>query len=299
VKSILAAALLAALAIARPAFAAGDAAPVYAQMPAHPALWTIHGSKGTVYLFGSVHLLPPQVDWHTKEIDAAIARSDILVFEIALDGDAQERMQAYIAAHGMLPAGQHLHDMLSPDSRKELDTEVAKLPVSPEAVDRMRPWLAALTIEIMGITKEHYSAASGVDQELQANANGKPVVGLETVEQQLSLLAPDDPKVELQAFEAGLKTSTEDTNDKIGPLLDAWMHGRVDRIASLTDKELAKFPEARKLLFDDRNHAWAEKIASYLEQPKIYFITVGAAHLAGPHGVPALLRARGFHVDGP
>jgi uncharacterized protein YbaP (TraB family) len=297
VKRLLVAALLAALAIARPVFAE-DATPVYAKMPAHPALWTVHGPKGTAYLFGSVHLLPPQVDWHTKEIDAAIARSDILVFEIALDADAQQRMQTYIATHGMLPAGQNLHDMISPEARRELDAEVEKLPVSPKAVDRMRPWLAALTIEIMGMTKEHYSAASGVDQQLQANANGKPVVGLETVEQQLSLLAPGDPKIELQAFEAGLKTSTETANDQLGPLLDAWMHGRVDRIASLTTKEFAKFPDARKLLFDDRNKAWVEKIATFLDQPKVYFITVGAGHLAGPQGVPALLRARGFHVEG-
>lgn len=286
-----------AFAFTPPAFA-DDASIVYAKMQAHPALWTVHGSKGTVYLFGSVHLLPPQVEWHTKEIDAAIARSDILVFEIALDADAQQRMQAYIQAHGMLPAGQHLHDMISPEARKELDVEVKKLPVSPEAVDRMRPWLAALTIEIMGITKEHYSAASGVDQQLQANANGKPIVGLETVEQQLSLLAPENPKIELQAFEAGLKTSTE-SNDQVGPLLDAWMHGRVDRIASLTTKELAKFPDARKLLFDDRNKAWAGKIMRYLDRPKVYFITVGAGHLAGPGGVPTLLRAKGFRVDGP
>ena len=297
-KKLFAAALLVALAIMRPALA-DDAVPVYARMPAHPALWTVHGPKGTAYLFGSVHLLPPQVDWHTKEIDAAFARSDVLVFEIALDSDAQNRTQTYIKAHGMLPAGQHLHDMLSPEARGELDAEVAKLHVSPETMDRMRPWLAALTIEMMGITGEHYSAGAGVDLQLQANANGKPVVGLETVEQQLSLLAPDDPKVELQAFEAGLKTSTESENDKVGPLLDAWMHGRVDRIASLTQKELAKFPEARKLLFDDRNQAWVKKIAAYLDQQKVYFITVGAAHLAGPHGVPALLRAKGFRVEGP
>jgi uncharacterized protein YbaP (TraB family) len=77
------------------------------------------------------------------------------------------------------------------------------------------------------------------------------------------------------------------------------MHGRVDRIASLTEKGLAKFPEARKLLYDDRNRAWVTKIATYLDQPKVYFITVGAAHLAGPHGVPTLLRAKGFRVEGP
>jgi uncharacterized protein YbaP (TraB family) len=298
VKRFLAAALLAAFALARPAFAE-NASPVYAQIPAHPALWTVHGPKGTAYLFGSIHLLPPQVDWHTKEIDTAIARSDTLVFEIALDGDAQQRMLTYIAAHGLLPAGQHLRDMLSPEARTELDTEITKLPLAPEQVDQMQPWLASLMVEMAGITKNNYSPSAGVDQQLQANPQGKPIVGLETVEDQLNLLSSGDPKTQLEAFEAGLKTSAQPTNNTIGPLLDAWMHGRPDRIASLTDKDLGKFPEARKMLFDDRNRAWVEKISSFLDQPKVYFITVGAGHLAGPQGVPALLRARGFSVEGP
>jgi len=297
-KKLLAAALFAALALARPAFA-NDPSIVYAKMPAHPALWTVHGPKGTVYLFGSVHLLPPQVDWHTKEVDAAIAKSDTLVFEIALDADAQQRMMAYIAAHGMLPEGEHLRDMISPEARNELDAEIAKLPLSPDDLDRMQPWLATLMLEITSIAKDNYSPSAGVDQQLQANPQGKPIIGLETVEQQLALLSSGDPKAQLQSFEAGLKTSTESSNSQIGPLLDAWMHGRVDRIASLTQKDLAKFPEAKKLMFDDRNHAWIGKISEFLDQPKTYFITVGAAHLAGPDGVPALLRARGFKVDGP
>jgi len=290
--------LLAAFALVRPAVA-DDASIVYAKIPAHPTLWTVHGPKGTAYLFGSVHVLPPQVDWHTKEVDNAIARSDVLIFEVVLDSDAQQRMQDYIKAHGLLPAGQHLHDLISPDARRELDAEVARLPLPPEALDRMRPWLAALTLDVADITKNHYSAASGVDVQLQANARGKPVMSLETVEQQLALIAPADPKTELEAFESDLKSSAGKEDNKVGPLIDAWIHGRPDRIASLTQKELANYPRAKKLLFDDRNKAWVEKIASFLAQPKVYFITVGAAHLAGPHGVPALLRVRGFLVQGP
>src|SRR6185503_16122292 len=105
-------------------------------------------------------------DWHTKEVDAAIAKSDTLVFEIALDADAQQRMMAYIAAHGMLPEGEHLRDMISPEARNELDAEIAKLPLSPDDLDRMQPWLAALMLEITSIAKDNYSPSAGVDQQL-------------------------------------------------------------------------------------------------------------------------------------
>src|SRR6202012_1279546 len=137
---------------------AAHAETVYAKIPAHPALWTVHGPKGTAYLLGSIHLLPPNVDWHTKEIDAALAKSDTLVFELAMDDTFQARMQTYIKERGMLPAGQHLHDMLTPEAKKELDAEVAKTPVPPAAIDRMRPWLAELTIELMGMTKQNFSS---------------------------------------------------------------------------------------------------------------------------------------------
>lgn len=278
---------------------AARAETVYAKMPAHPALWTVHGSKGTAYLFGSVHLLPPEVDWHTKEIDAAIAKSDTLVFELAIDDKFQGRMQDYIKQRGMLPAGENLHDMLSPEAKKELDTEIAKSHVSPVLIDRMRPWLAELTLEVAGMADQNYAPGSGVDVQIQANANGKPVIGLETIEQQMALLAPSDPKTELESFEADLKTSGSEANNEIGPLVDAWMHGRVDRLAALTKKDLAQYPNAEKALFDDRNVAWVKKISALLDEPKTYFITVGAGHLAGPRGVPALLRAKGFKVDGP
>ena len=282
--------------------AAADGAPpsvVYAQMPAHPALWTVHGAKGTAYLFGSVHVLPSQVDWHRKEIDTAFAKADVLVFEIAMGDDFRDKVQTLIQQRGMLPEGQHLHDLLSAEEAKALDTEVAKLSLRPDQIDKMRPWLASLAIETASIAKQNYSAAAGVDVTMQEKAGTRAVIGLETLEQQIALIAPQDPKAELESFEVGLKTQSKPESEEMGPLLDAWMHGRPDQIAALTKKDMSPYPDAEKLLLDDRNDAWVKKIETLLQEPKTYFITVGAAHLAGPHGVPTLLRAQGFKVEGP
>ena len=284
---------------ARPAGADDAPVPVYAQMPAHPALWTVHGPKGTAYLFGSVHILPPQVDWHTKEIDAAIARADTFVFEIAIDGTTQAKLQNYIRQHAMLPKGQHLRDMLAPDARADFDKAVAGLAVAPQSLDRLRPWFAALTIDMIDLGKQHYSPQAGIEMQLQSHeAKDKPVIGLETVEQQLGFLAPKDPKLELQAFEAELR-STAHEHEEIGPLLDAWMQGDTKELARLTFADMKKYPQAQKILIDDRNKVWVKQISALLNEDKVYFITVGAAHLVGPRGVPALLRAKGLAVDGP
>src|SRR6185312_11872522 len=95
-----------------------------APMEAHPALWTVHGKKGTAYLFGSVHVLPQQVDWHTKPIDAAIAKADVFVFELPVEEDLQSHIQDYVKTRGTLPPDQHLRDMLSPKAREAFDREI-------------------------------------------------------------------------------------------------------------------------------------------------------------------------------
>ncbi|MBV9992961.1 MAG: TraB/GumN family protein [Alphaproteobacteria bacterium] len=301
--------LLAALVIvlALPAFA-DDATTgggvVYAKMPAHPAMWTAHGRKGTAYLFGSIHVLPANVDWHTKEIDAAMARSDVMVFELAFGDKLQGEVQSYIQTRGKLPEGQHLRDMLSPEAKGEFDAELENLSIAPAAVDHLRPWLASLMFDIAEMKKKNYSSAAGVEMSLKDGDGGaaqKPVIGLETIEQQMALIVPSDPKVELESFEASLKSSkTEAQGDDVGPMLDAWMHAKTDRLDALMGKAFKNYPAARKALLDDRNQAWAEKLASMLDNDdKTYFVTVGAAHLVGPGGVPNLLRRRGYRVKGP
>jgi uncharacterized protein YbaP (TraB family) len=273
---------------------------VLAPMSAHPALWIVRGRKGTAYLFGSIHVLPQQVDWRTKEINAAIARADVFVFELPVNEDPQPHIQDYVQTRGTLPPGQHLRDMLSPKAREAFDHEIARLPVPAASFDRMRPWLADVTIDVLDMQIQHYSPQAGIEEQLKKEvaARAKPVIGLETVDQQLALLVPDDPKIELQNFESDLEHAKED-NDKIGPLLDAWMQGDTRALARLTAADMKDYPQLRKVLIEDRNSAWVKKIAALLDDNKTYFIAVGAAHLVGPRGVPALLRKQGLKVDGP
>jgi uncharacterized protein YbaP (TraB family) len=268
-----------------------------AGMPAHPALWTVHGAKGTAYLLGSIHMLPPQVEWRTREIDAALAKADTLVFEIKMDGAFQKRMQDYLQTRGFLPPDKHLRDMLPPTTRKLLDEEISDLGVEPASIDHMRPWLAAVTIEIIALKKQGYTAQSGIETELQRDK--RPIIGLETLDTQIALIAPSDPKVELQSLQATLDEQKDEASRVMGPLLDAWMDGDTKRLDKLAEAGLKQYPQARKALLDDRNRAWTKELIALLKQDKTFFVTVGAAHLVGPRGVPNLLRAKGLRVDGP
>jgi uncharacterized protein YbaP (TraB family) len=268
---------------------------------AHPTLWVVHGKTGgTVYLFGAIHLLPPNIAWHRAEVDDAMAASDSFVFEAPTDASGAAEVKAYVAAHGMLPDGVTLSSLLPPEARKDYADAVAKAQLPPAMVDHEQPWLAAITLEVAMMMHQNYAPDAGVDREVAAyaTAHGRQLRYLETIGQQMALMDPPDRTLAIKEFAVDLK-SLGDGPAEINAMVDAWSHGDQPAIDKIMNGDLAKEPGARKLLLDDRNKAWVGKIEAMLAEPHAIFITVGAAHLAGPGGVPALLRKAGYRVDGP
>jgi len=269
---------------------------------AHPAIWTAHGKRGTVYLLGSVHALPASIHWRTPEITDALAKADVFVFEIVPSPDAQASLKKMVAEHGTLPPGTSLRGLLSPEGQADFDKVLASVKLPLVAVDGMRPWLASLTISVARMMQKNgLSVDAGLDQVLtrEATDKGKELRALESMEQQFSLLASPDDDQEVEQFESGLKQFLTQSYDLSG-LLDAWASGDPAQIDGLFNKSLVKYPKVRKMLLDDRNRAWIKKIEPMLDnEDKVFFITVGAGHLVGKNGVPNLLRRAGYKVDGP
>jgi uncharacterized protein YbaP (TraB family) len=273
---------------------------VRSKIIAHPALWVVHGNGATAYLLGSVHVLPPNVEWRSAELDTAFAKSDTFVFEAPMDQSGEAAGQQFIRNHGMLPPDVALPSLLDAQTLKDYRKTLELTHVAPESLDHVRPWLAAIMLEVAFIRAENYSPDSGVDRQIYAIAKGeeKAVQYFETVDQQLSLLMPQSSKLELAEFDTDLKELQTESNE-LGPLVDAWSHGNAAEVAKLMNADLETDPDTRKVLLDDRNKNWVVRLKTMLAQPHTYFITVGAGHMVGPHGVPALLRKAGYRVDGP
>ncbi|HEX4636905.1 MAG TPA: TraB/GumN family protein [Rhizomicrobium sp.] len=267
---------------------------------ASPSLWHIQGGQGEIYLLGSVHVLPPDLVWRTPAILRALSRSDVFVFEVPQDQSAMTELNALIQAKGFLPEGQSLRGQLPSASLPDYDAAVKASGLSPPVVDHERPWLAGLQLMFTQISKLKFAADSGVDSVLMADAakNQKQMRYLETIAEQFALLAPDDRVLELQEFESSLK-DLRDVTGELEPMVKAWSAGDQAALDKVINGDLDDFPEARKLLLDDRNKRWVPKIEAMLKEKHVFFITVGAGHLTGPTGVPALLRKDGFKVEGP
>jgi uncharacterized protein YbaP (TraB family) len=156
----------------------------------------------------------------------------------------------------------------------------------------MRPWLAALTLSLMPLKNAGLNPEQGVDKQLKAQmlAAHKPVIGLETAEQQIRLLADMPRAVELGLLRSSMRDADQGTA-KLQQMIAAWKAGDPDTIDRVSTAEMrAKEPKLYQSMLVQRNEAWAKKIATLLQQPGTIFMAVGAAHLAGPDSVQVQLR---------
>jgi uncharacterized protein YbaP (TraB family) len=261
---------------------------------AKPTLWVVKDADTTIYLFGTVHLLPNDTAWHYPALDKAIADSHTLYIE--LTDDNQANMSALVMRYG-LDTAHPLPSLLKHSERLQLNAaaEKAGVPGGVQALSMMRPWLAALTLAVAPLLKAGLDPEQGVDKQLkvQMAAAGKQVLGLETAEQQIRFLADMPRPVEL----AFLRSTLRDVDKgpiELTQLIDAWKNGDTDTIARLEDEDMRQTePKLYQRLLVQRNQAWAARIATMLKQPGTVFIAVGAAHLAGPDSVQMQLQKMG------
>lgn len=264
---------------------------------ARPALWVAKDADTTIYLFGTVHLLPHDTDWRFPALQQALDDSQALYIE--LTDDNPMHMSALVLRYGMDP-GHPLSQQLTGAEERQLEdaAKTAGVPGGSATLQMMRPWLAALTLSVAPLVKAGLDPQQGVDKQLKAqmSAAGKPVRGLETAEQQIRFLADMPPAVQLTFLRSTLREMDQGTTE-FQHLVTAWKDGDVAAIAKLENDEMrVREPQLYQRLLVTRNAAWAKRIAQMLQQPGTIFIAVGAAHLAGPDSVQAQLAKLGIHA---
>lgn len=283
------------LAFALPACAQPPIAKPPRMNDADPALWVVKDRDTTVYLFGTIHVLKPGLTWFDEAVKTAFDRSDQVVLELVLPDAAA--MQALIAAKGVAPAGQVLTQRLPVKERPVFTKAVADLGLPAGALDRFQPWLAATQLSIQPLQKLGYDAANGPEEVITSAAKkeNKPVIGLETAEQQIGYFSGLSDAAQLQFL-----TSTLDelptVGATMGKMVDEWAHGQPDKLADELNDGLKDSPEVERVLLTDRNARWADWVKARLAKPGTVFVAVGAGHLAGPRSVQAMLAKRGIRA---
>ena len=266
----------------------------------HHAFWKVKGRNNTVYLLGSVHMLKPNDSSLPAEMLQAYEHSKALVMELDLNDADGAALLGSSLDMTMLPEGQSLEEVLGPALYADLVTHAKPLGLEPELMDRFQPWFAALVLEQTALGKSGFEAGAGVDEQFaqRAQADGKPIIALETVEEQLGFFAHLNEPQQRQYLRATLKDLDTEASDA-GVMVSAWQRGDTAELERLLRKESANNPELFRMLTTDRNRRWLPKLVALLSEDQDYLVVVGALHLVGNDGLVALLKDQGFQVEQP
>jgi len=256
--------------------------------PPSPALWEVTGGDGAKgWLFGTIHALPEGAGWDTATLDAALGQSGVLVVEIANLKDPHAAAVAYgeAATATDLPP---LLQRVPPQDRPELAAALERVGFDDADFRYTDSWAVALDLANAARSGEF---ANGVDRGLLGR--GLPTIGLERFADQFTMmdrLAPDDQAVLL------MEAARDSTEAAKRALVEAWLTGDLAALERKMQGGMLTDPELRQALLVARNQAWAARIAGLLAQRRRPFVAVGAAHMLGGDGLPALLAARGYTV---
>ncbi|WP_239805911.1 TraB/GumN family protein [Croceicoccus hydrothermalis] len=263
---------------------------------ATPALWKLSDEDTTIYLFGTMHAIKPDLQWFAGPVADAFANSDELMIEI-VQPDETEAAQV-VGASAMLPEDQTLSAMLDPEQREKLSAAAEGIGVPMAAIDRMKPWFAATMMTVGYGQKLGYSPASGAEQVLTraAEENGKPVSGLETFRQQIGFFESMSPDAQI-AFLMATIDAPDTMAAEMKRMERAWAMGDIVDTAALLNEGFEDDPQVKTLLLDRRNADWARQIDARMDRPGTVLIAVGAGHLAGENSVQDALAKRGFTVE--
>lgn len=267
---------------------------------AKPPVWVVHAGATTIVLFGSVHLLPAGLDWRPPQLDAALATASEIWFELPIDAATNDEAAAQSIQRGALPKGRSLIAMMTAEQARRLVDAGVSLNCAPEALDRMQPWMADLTLSVAEDARGGASASDGVEGQIQASTPPTATRrAFETAKQQIGFLAGTPVKDQIASLNWTVSEIQQDPTS-YRRVVDEWMSGDLAGLAHDALDPLRQIsPTLFARLIEGRNRHWASVLAARLRRPGSVVVVVGVGHLIGPGGVPALLRARGYQVDGP
>jgi uncharacterized protein YbaP (TraB family) len=262
-----------------------------------PALWQVSDRDTTVYLFGTIHLLPRNSTWRTKKFDDAVQRSQSLVLETLIDNANPQQLAGLMSQMGFRAGLPPIATRVSAEKRPQLEAAIARTRIPRAMFDRMETWTAAFTLMGVQFAELGLQGEQGVETVLKQSftAASKPVGELETNREQLAFFDTLPEQAQRGLLEGSIE-NPGNVRGKFDGMLNAWLSGDVESIAETFNHDLQNSPELRAALLTRRNYSWSQWIERRMAQPGTLMIAVGAGHLAGDISVQRYLESRGYRV---
>lgn len=285
---------LAALGLA--ALSLTPSAPAFARSSG-PALWEVKDKDTTVYLFGTIHLLPKDSQWRTPKFEKAVQGSQSLVVETIIDTSNPQKIAGIMSALGYSSGLPPIASRVPADKRAQLEAAIAKTQIPRALFDRMETWMASFMLLGVQFQTLGVEGEQGVESVLRQSfvAAGKQVGELETNQEQFTFFdrLPEDAQRKL--LEGAIENPAA-MKEQFGGMLQAWLSGDVDKIGNSFNRDLQGSPELKAALLTRRNFNWSQWIERRMTQPGTVMVAVGAGHLAGDSSVQKYLQSRGYKI---
>lgn len=272
---------------------------IRAQVPrtAHPLfLWQFDAGSSRVYLAGSVHVMKQSLWPLPSQFDRAFDTAQSLAVEVNTNTLAPDVIRQKFRQAAQLPAGDSIGGVLRTTTLNSVTRYLRSQTMSLDDVEATKPVMLATQLAVARLGALGYLPEFGLEQHFTNAAGTRPILELETLDQQLEVLTSPPLPVQDEML-----AETIEQMDTIEPIVTAmivaWFSGDDREFGRLFDLETGNSPEIQafvRRLLQDRNVGMAEKITGYLNAPGTTFVLVGAAHLIGPEGIVALLDARGL-----
>ena len=255
----------AAIAAATPVAAPATTAPARTE----PAIFMVRDADTTIYIFGTFHALDGKTEWFKDGVRDAFERSDELVLET------------------LIPEGPTGAPMAPPAQ------QLRSLSVTPSA-----SFLATTRMAISAGQARGMQVDNGADMVLRpvAEAEGKPVEGLETLDSQLSMFNRLPPAAPPAAGpeKADGAPAMNSLSKSMAEMQSAWKRGDQSVFVRILGQLERGSPATYRMMFLERNARWADWIRARMQTPGTVFVAVGAGHLAGKDSVLVRLAQLGI-----
>jgi uncharacterized protein YbaP (TraB family) len=273
--------------------------PLAARAPVpKPALWKVADRDTTIYLFGTIHLLPSGTQWRTAKFNEAAASASSLVVETMID---EKNPQSAIGAMMQLAVSPNLPpvlDRVPADKRDAMAALIKRSAMPVAALDKLETWAVAFVLIGVGFQDLGLDPNSGVEHFLkdEFTTAKKPIDQLETNAEQFGFFdtLPEEAQRE---FLVSVLADPAKERAQYQDMLRVWSRGDVRAMGRAFNRELGNSPALRENLMRKRNANWSRWLQQRLAQPGVTMVAVGAGHLAGDDSVIALLKRSGYSVS--
>lgn len=263
---------------------------------AEPPRWVVSDDDSEMILFGTIHLLPDELDWKSGGMIEQLRSAGEVWFE-ADPGQLQTpELQQLVMQQGM-DMERPLSEKLDPELYERLVEQAGALGLPEQQIAAMQPWLASITLTSVAIMRAGFNPSAGVEMRLHGMLGDQPVRSLESAEAQIRMLA--DLNAEQQAdMLASTLDQIEEGTERFEALTREWAAGEIAGMEAMLVETLeTEYPQLYDVLFTQRNADWVDQLEAELAGSGTDFVAVGVGHLVGENSVIEMLRERGWTVE--